>query len=282
MITPGTPKISISKQCELLSISRSSFYYEPQRISELNLQLMRIMDEEHLERPEYGSRQMMRFLQRKGYNISRNRVRRLMQLMGIRAIYQEPKTTIVNSEHKIYPYLLRDISIENANQVWCTDITYIPMKNGFLYLVAIMDWYSRKILSWQLSNTMDVCFCTDSLQDALDEYGVPDIFNSDQGSQFTSLNFTDILKENNIRISMDGKRRWIDNVFIERLWRSLKYECVYLKDLCNGKEAYIEIKKWIDHYNNNRPHSTFDGRTPHEVYNGIIPDFLKNKYKMTA
>ena len=220
--------LSISTQCRLLSISRSSFYYQSRGESAFNLKLMQVIDTQFLETPYYGSRQMARYLRRQGYPpVGRHRVRRLMRLMGIEAVYQKPRTSHPHPEHKIYPYLLKGLAITRPNQVWCADISYIPIKRGFLYLVAIMDWYSRKVLSWRLSNTMDTRFCEEALHEALTIYGKPEIFNTDQGAQFTSYAFTDILKDHQIQISMDGKGRWMDNVFIERLWRSLKYECVY-------------------------------------------------------
>ena len=225
------------------------------------------MDEEHLAHPWYGSRQMRRMLRRKGYAVSRHRIRRLMKIMGLYAIYQKPNTSTPHPEHVVYPYLLRGLIIDRPNQVWCTDITYIPMQAGFLYVIAIMDWYSRKVLSWRISNTMEVGFCMEALQDALGKYPAPEIFNTDQGSQFTSQSFTGILKEAGIRVSMDGRGRWMDNVFIERLWRSLKYECVYLQELRSGSAAKREIFKWFEYYNGERPHSSFDGQTPDEVYN---------------
>jgi len=227
---------------------------------------MRLIDEQFLSTPYYGSRQMARHLTREGYCVSRKRVRRLMRKMGIHAVYQKPRTSIPHPEHKIYPYLLRELTIDRPNQVWCTDITYIPMQKGFLYLVAVMDWYSRKVLSWRLSNTMDVHFCLEALEEALEHYDKPEMFNTDQGSQFTSLDFTGLLKEAGIKISMDGKGRWMDNVFIERLWRSCKYECVYLRAFENGSQAREEIGKWMEHYNTNRTHSSLDGNTPNEVY----------------
>ena len=268
MIKPSHENLSQVAQCRLLSLSRSSLYYKPKGESLLNLKLMRLIDEEFLHRPYYGSRQMARHLRREVYNIGRHRVRRLMRKMGLRAIYQEPRTSSLNPSHKVYPYLLRDLSVTQANQVWCTDITYIPIKRGFLYLVAIMDWHSRKVLSWRMSNTMDTGFCIEALEEALSLYGVPDIFNSDQGSQFTSRDFTTVLKEHGVKISMDGKGRWMDNVFIERLWRSLKYECVYLNAFDKGDQARDQINSWITHYNQSRPHSTLRGQTPNEFYNG--------------
>jgi len=267
MIEKNNQNVSIVQQCKMLSLSRSSVYYQPVPESESNLQLMRLIDEQFMETPFYGSRQMMRHLNRQGFNVSRGRVQRLMRLMGLTAIYQKPHTSDPHPGHKIYPYLLRDVTIDRPGQVWCTDITYIPMKKGFFYLVAIMDWYSRKVLSWRFSNSLDTRFCTEALEEAIKSYGAPEIFNTDQGSQFTSTDFTTILIDNNIKISMDGKGRWMDNVFIERLWRSLKYECVYLQAFESGSEARSAIGKWIDFYNTKRPHSTFDGQTPDEVYN---------------
>ena len=201
------------------------------------------------------------------YSIGVKRVRRLMRLMGLQAIYQAPKTSDPNPQHKIYPYLLRNMIIDRVNQVWCTDITYIRMKKGFLYLIAIMDWYSRKVLSWQLSNTMQNKFCIDTLNNALNQYGTPEIFNTDQGSQFTSNEFTQLLLSKDIKVSMDGKGAWRDNVFIERLWRSLKYQCVYLHEFADGWEARDKIGQWIEHYNNQRPHSFHKGLTPDTIFN---------------
>jgi len=267
MIEPSNDNLSIKVQCRLLSISRSGWYYDPKGEPPLNLKLMRLIDEQFLTTPFYGSRQMARHLRRVGYCVGRHRVRRLMRLMGLQAIYQEPRTTQPHPQHKTHPYLLRNLAITRPNQVWCTDITYIPIKRGFLYLVAVMDWYSRKVLSWRLSNTMDVRFCVEALDEALHLHGTPEIFNTDQGSQFTSFEFTNILKEKEIKISMDGKGRWMDNVFIERLWRSLKYECVYLNGFENGAQARRDIGAWLEFYNHQRPHSTFNGHTPDEVYN---------------
>lgn len=266
MIDPANRNLSIVKQCRLLKVSRSGWYYEAKGENAFNLTLMRLIDEQFLETPYYGSRQMSRHLRRFGYQVSRKRVRRLMRLMGLKAIYQAPKTSLPHPEHKIYPYLLKELTINRPNQVWCSDITYIPIKRGFLYLVAIMDWYSRKILSWRISNTLDTEFCVQALKEAIGRYGIPDIFNTDQGSQFTSFQFTNILKDYGIKISMDGKGCWMDNVFIERLWRSLKYECVYLNSFENGRHARVFIGNWMNHYNTERPHSTFDGQTPREVY----------------
>jgi putative transposase len=267
MVEPTNANLSIRVQCGLLSISRSGWYYDPKGPDPLSLKLMGLIDKQFLDTPYYGSRQMARYLRRLGYCVGRHRVRRLMRTMGLRAIYQEPRTSQPHPDHKVYHYLLRNLAVKQPNQVWCTDITYIPIKRGFLYLVAIMDWYSRKVLSWRLSNTMDTRFCIEALEEAIDLYGRPEIFNTDQGSQFTSFDFTSVLKENNIKISMDGKGRWMDNVFIERLWRSLKYECVYLNAFEHGVQARKQIGAWLKHYNQTRPHSTFNGQTPDEVYN---------------
>jgi putative transposase len=266
MVEADHPRLSITRQCDLLSFSRSTWYYNARGESELNLKLMRLIDELFLEDPTYGARQMARHLKRMGYSIGRKRVRRLMIKMGIEAIYQKPNTSRPHPEHKIYPYLLRELAITEPDQVWCADITYIPMRRGFLYLVAIMDWASRKILSWSLSNTLDDEFCVSALKEALVKYGRPGIFNTDQGSQFTSLDFTQTLIDAGVSISMDGKGRWMDNVMIERLWRSLKYGCIYLNAFETGSEAREGIGKWFKRYNEQRPHSSLDGSTPDEVY----------------
>lgn len=266
MVEIDHPRLSIARQCELLSIARSSFYRTPCEESEMNLTLMRLIDEQFLETPWYGSRQMARHLRRHGWCVGRKRIRRLMNKMGVVPIFQKPRTSPPCLEHKIYPYLLRDLAIDRPNQVWCADVTYIQMKRGFLYLVAVMDWASRKVLAWRLSNTMDADFCVAALEEAIVRYGAPEIFNTDQGSQFTSFAFTDVLKDNGIRISMDGKGRWMDNVFIERLWRSLKYECVYLNAFETGSEAKAGIGRWIGYYNESRPHSALNGKTPGEAY----------------
>lgn len=266
MVEPSHDHLSIKTQCQLLSISRSGWYYEHKGQPPLNLKLMRLIDEQFLLTPYYGSRQMTRWLKRQGYDVGRHRVRRLMALMSLRAIYQEPRTSQPHPQHRIYPYLLRNLAVTRANQVWCTDITYIPIKRGFLYLVAIMDWQSRKVLAWRLANTLDTQFCVEALEEALTLYDAPEIFNTDQGAQFTSLDFTTVLKTHGIKISMDGKGRWMDNVFIERLWRSVKYECVYLNAFETGAQARQQIGAWLSHYNQSRPHSTFDGQTPDEVY----------------
>ena len=266
MIVPDRPGLSLSRQCRLLSISRSSFYYTPRGESPENLVLMRRIDEMFLRYPFFGSRQMVRQLRRDGVRAGRHRVRRLMRLMGLEAIYQTPKTSAPHPAHRIYPYLLRNVAVDRPDHVWCADITYIPVRRGFLYLVAIMDWATRHVLAWRLSNTMDARFCIEALNEALAEYGKPEIFNTDQGSQFTSLDFTGVLKDANVAISMDGRGRCMDNIFIERLWRSLKYEAVYLHEMTDGFAAERVIGEWIAFYNTERPHSALDGATPAEVY----------------
>lgn len=266
MVIYDHEKLSITRQCELLKLSRSSLYYKKTGESSYNISVMHEIDKASTEWPFFGVRQMRRHLVRLGYAVGNKRVRRLMRLMGIEAIYQKPRTTVPDVAHKRYPYLLGDLQITESNQVWSADITYIPMQKGFLYLVAIMDWYSRKVLSWRLSNTMDADFCVSALEEALSKYGNPQIFNTDQGSQFTSDAFTRRLSDANIKISMDGRRRCIDNIFIERLWRSLKYEEVYLHAYENGSEARCGIGKWIDFYNHTRPHSSLEGLSPDCYY----------------
>lgn len=260
------PDLSVRRQCSLLSLARSGFYYQPRGESAENLKFMEIIDRQFLETPWYGSRQMARHMQREGHRCGRHRVRRLMRLMRLVPIHQEPKTSKKHPENKIYPYLLKGLAITRPNQVWCTDISYIPMRRGFLYLVAIMDWHSRKVLSWRLSNSMDAGFCVEALKEALARYGTPGIFNSDQGSQFTSSDFTEVLLDAKVKISMDGRGRWIDNRMIERLWRSLKYECVYLNAFETGSEARRGIGAWISYYNEKRPHSSHGLLTPAEAY----------------
>jgi putative transposase len=266
-IEPCT-ELSIRRQCELAGVSRSGTYYEPVGESELNLELMRMIDEQYMITPFYGSRKMMVYLngKRKRHPINRKRVQRLMRLMGIAAIYRKPRLSQKNDEHKVYPYLLRDVAIVHPDQVWSTDITYIPMAHGFLYLVAIIDWFSRYVLAWRLSNTLDPLFCIEALDEALSGSRKPEIFNSDQGSQFTSKAFTDRLKADNITISMDGRGRCFDNIFIERLWRSVKYEEVYLHAYENGIEAHSRLGWYFPFYNTERIHQSLNYRTPSEVY----------------
>jgi putative transposase len=266
MVGMNHPRLSIVRKCEMAGISRSSYYYQPRGENEENLELMRVIDKQFLDTPWYGSRQMARHLRRGGHPVCRKRVRRLMCKMGLVAIYQTPRTSKPHPEHRVYPYLLRGLRIDRPNQAWCADITYIPMYRGFLYLVAVMDWSTRAILSWRLSNTLDPSFCIEALKEALSNYGQPEIFNTDQGSQFTCDDFTGVLKEAGVRISMDGKGRWRDNIFIERFWRSLKYECVYVRELETGFQAIREIGAWLNYYNKGRPHSVFEDKTPMEVY----------------
>ena len=266
MIEREHDRLSVSRQCQLVGLSRSTWYYRAVGESAETLALMQRIDQLYLEYPFYGSRQMMRHLAREGKRVGRHRVRRLMRLLGLEAIYRKPRTSVANPDHRVYPYLLRGLTIERPNQVWCADITYIPVKGGFLYLVAIMDWASRRVLAWRLSNTMDTSFCLAALAEALEGYGIPEIFNTDQGSQFTSIAFTGQLEATGIRCSMDGRGRRLDNVFIERLWRSLKYEAVYLLELQDGFEAQRVIDAWMAFYNETRPHSALGGRTPAEAY----------------
>ncbi|EJL6586538.1 IS3 family transposase [Vibrio cholerae] len=266
-LVKSTP-LPIKRQCELLNIARSTAYYQHIGLSAEEITLRRMIDEIHLQYPFMGSRRIRTELAKKGHCVNRKRVVRLMRDMGIGAIYPKPQTTLANKAHKVYPYLLRDIEVTYPNQAWAIDITYIPMAKGFLYLVAIIDWYSRKVLAWRLSNTMDTSFCIEALEEALKNYGPPDIFNSDQGSQFTSTEFTQKLIEHNVRISMDGKGRWVDNVFIERLWRSLKYEKVYLKAYTTPREAELEICNYMVFYNEERNHQALNNLTPDEAYFG--------------
>jgi putative transposase len=277
MILREPPGLSLSRQCRLLSISRSSVYYAPKGESPSSLALMRRIDELFLKYPFYGSRQMVRQLRRDGVRVGRHRVRRLMRLMGLEAIYQAPRTSAPHPAHRVYPYLLNGLAIDRPDHVWCADITYIPVQRGFLYLVAIMDWASRHVLAWRLSNTMDAGFCVEALNEALSRYGKPKIFNTDQGSQFTGLEFTGVLKDAEIAISMDGRGRCMDNIFIERLWRSLKYEAVYLHELTDGFKAERVIGEWIDFYNTVRPHSALAGQTPAEAYRAGQPVDMMDK-----
>ena len=266
MVDQGHASLSIRSQCRLLSISRSSYYFHPKGESSENLVFMKRIDDLYLSHPYYGSRRMTYVLRQEGFGVSRHRVQRLIRLMGIQAIHPKPKTSLGNKEHRVYPYLLRDLAIDRPNQVWCSDITYIPMRRGFIYLTAIMDWHSRKVLSWKLSNTLDARFCVEALEEALQTYGNPEIFNTDQGAQYTSEDFTSVLKSHEIKISMDGKGRWMDNVMIERLWRSLKQECIYLQEFDSIKELKKALQNWFIFYNHERPHVTFKGRKPNEIY----------------
>jgi putative transposase len=263
-----TSELSITRQCKLLNISRSGLYYQPKSVSKEELKQMCLLDEGHMKHPYYGSRRLKGWLADHGHHLSRKKVVRLMRMMGIIPIYPKKNTSKPNRAHKVYPYLLRGMTIDRPNQVWCTDISYIPMAKGFLYLVAIMDWHSRKVLSWRLSNTMDVHFCLEVLDEAVARFGAPEIFNSDQGAQFTSEAFTGALKGHGIQISMDGKGRCMDNIFIERLWRSLKYEEVYLKAYDSVAEARQGIDDWMRFYNMARKHQGLADQTPDSVYFG--------------
>ena len=258
-------KLSMVKQCEALDIARSGIYYQPKPESKEELKLMRLIDEIHTKRPFLGIRRITDSLHDLRHSVNHKRVRRLMRKMGIEAVYPKPNLSKANIEHKIYPYLLRNLSIDKPNHVWASDITYIPMNRGFVYLTVIMDWFSRKILSWRLSNSLDSRFCVDALEEALYHYGAPEIFNTDQGSQYTSEAFTDVLKGHEIRISMDGKGAWRDNVFVERLWRSVKYEEVYLNAYDSMQEAKTRLCIWIDYYNRERKHQTLE-TTPDQKY----------------
>jgi putative transposase len=261
----------VARQCELLHLPRSAVYRPPAAVKEADLVLMGLIDRLHLEKPFYGARKIAVVLSRSGHKVGRKRVTRLMRLMGIETIYRKPNLSRRHPQHKIYPYLLRNMTIERVHQVWSCDITYIPMKQGFLYLVAVIDWHSRLVLSWRLSNTMDKTFCIEALQDAFERYGKPEIFNSDQGVQFTCEAFITTLSDQGIRISMDGKGRCLDNVFCERLWRSLKYEEVYLKAYVTATEAKSEIGKWFKFYNDERPHQALNYHTPRQFLAAATP-----------
>ena len=270
MIDREEPKLSLVRQCALLGISRSSLYYLPTEAGAEDLELMALIDQQYLKTPFYGSRRMTAWLRNHGHQVNRKRVRRLMQLIGLEAIYRRPNTSKPNPGHKVYPYLLRGLEINRVNQVWATDITYIPMARGFLYLVAIMDWHSRYVLAWRLSNTLEVDFCVAVLEEALSK-GRPQIFNTDQGSQFTSEAFTSMLLAQGVQVSMDGRGRCMDNVFVERLWRSIKYEEVYLKAYQNGTEARKGIGAYLAFYNQERPHQALGYRSPGQVFHASEP-----------
>ena len=266
MIDPGLD-LPVSTQCQLLGLARSTYYYESKNTeSDFNLALMEEIDRLYLAHPENGSRMMTKVLRRRGHEVNRKRVQRLMQLMGLRSLCPQPKTTTPNKAHPVYPYLLRGLNVDHPNHVWCSDLTYIPFKKGFLYLVAIMDWHSRKVLTWRVSNTMTSDFCVAALVEALALYGTPEIFNTDQGAQFTSDAFTSVLRDAGVTISMDGVGRAIDNVFIERLWRTLKYDHVYLNPAESGNACRDGITGFLTYYNEDRPHSALNDATPDEVY----------------
>ncbi len=264
-------ELPLTRQSRMLGLSRSSLYYKAVAVSVCDMELMRHIDEIHLKYPFYGSRRIRDELQDLGYKVGREHVITLMKKMGIEALYRKPRLSKPHPDHKVYPYLLRGLEITRANQVWAADITYIPMAKGFCYLVAIMDWTSRRVLAWRLSNTLDTSFCTEALEEALGKFGTPEIFNTDQGSQFTAEAFTKMLISRGINISMDGRGRWMDNVFIERLWRSVKYEDVYLKAYESVREARQGLKTYFEFYNHRRRHQSLDRRTPNVVYCSTLP-----------
>jgi len=269
-IQPGHPDLSIQRQCELIGLPRSCYYREVLAGQETpeNLEIMELIDKEYTKHPFYGTRQMRNFLRRQGYKINRKRVQRLMRKMGIQSIAPKPNTSKAHPQHKVYPYLLRNFDVTRSNQVWCSDLTYIRLAGGFVYLTAVMDWHSRYVLSWELSITMDSEFCVSALERALRCHETPHIFNTDQGSQYTSHEFTKALKDKKIKISMDGKGRAMDNIFIERLWRSVKYEEIYVNEFKSVEQLRKALKRYFDFYNNERPHQSFDAQTPAEVYYG--------------
>ena len=268
--------VPVVAQCRLLKVARSSLYYRPAPVSADDLAVMRRMDELHLAWPFYGSRRMTAVLRREGLPVNRKRIKRLMRVMALEAIYQKPITSRKHPDHKVYPYLLRGLVIDRPNQVWCADITYIPMAKGFVYLVAVMDWFSRRVLAWRVSITLETDFCVEALQDAMNRHGQPEIFNTDQGVQFTSAAFLGELETLGVRISMDGKGRFLDNIFIERLWRSLKYEEVFIKAYRSAPEARIGIGEWLSFYNDERPHQALDYRTPTAVFHGAAYNHVDN------
>lgn len=270
MIDP-THDLSVTRQCRVLKLSRSSVYYKPHPISPENLALMRRIDELHMDYPTWGSRGLMKLLRREGCRIGRGRVKRLMRRMGIHALYRKPNSSKRHPAHPVYPYLLRNLVIDRPNQVWASDITYIPMRRGFVFLAVVMDWASRKVLAWRLSNTLTADFCVEAVTEAILRYGKPAIFNTDQGCQFTSLEFTGLLKQNGIAISMDGRGCWRDNVFVERLWRTVKYDEVYLKAYESVTEARQGLERYFAFYNQGRPHTALDDKTPDEFYAEKLP-----------
>ena len=266
-----THDLPVTRQCQILDLARSTAYYEPASSSPQDLALMRRIDELHMEFPFAGARMLRDLLKQEGHRVGRKHVRTLMNKMGIEALYRKPNTSKRHAAHSIYPYLLRGLTIDRPNQVWATDITYIPMARGFVYLVAVLDWATRKVLSWRLSNTLTTDFCVDAVKEAIARHGCPEIFNTDQGSQFTSLEFTGLLKEHGIRISMDGRGCWRDNVFVERLWRSVKYEEVYLRAYESVSDAKAHLGVYFHKYNTRRPHQSLDGKTPDEIYFNNLP-----------
>jgi putative transposase len=276
LVDHDDPVLPVTAQCRLLKVARSTLYYRPVPVSVDDLAVMRRMDELHLAWPFYGSRRMAAALRREGWAVNRKRAKRLMRVMAIEALYQKPNTSKGHPDHKVYPYLLRGLTIGRPNQVWCADITYIPMAKGFVYLVAVMDWFSRRVLSWRLSITMETDFCVEALREATELYGPPEIFNTDQGVQFTSAAFVDELASRGVRISMDGKGRYLDNIFIERLWRSLKYEDVYIKAYGSVAEARRSLGEWLAFYNDVRPHQSLGYQTPREIFEAVACEYVDN------
>ena len=276
LVDHDDPVVPVVAQCRLLKVARSSLYYRPAPVGADDLAVMRRMDELHLAWPFYGSRRMTAVLRREGWPVNRKRIKRLMRVMALEAIYQKPNTSRKHPDHKVYPYLLRGLVIDRPNQVWCADITYIPMAKGFVYLVAVMDWFSRRVLAWRVSITLETDFCVEALQDAMNRHGQPEMFNADQGVQFTSAAFLGKLETLGVRISMDGKGRFLDNIFIERLWRSLKYEEVFIKAYGSVPEARIGIGEWLRFYNDERPHQALDYRTPTAVFHGAAYNHVDN------
>ena len=266
MIRKENTDLSLTRQCKLLKLNRSSIYYTPVGFDQATIKLMHEIDRIFTKYPFFGSRQIAAYLPQSGLSAGRHRVRRLMRIMGLQAIYKRPNTSKKHPQHPVYPYLLRNLPITRPNQVWCSDITYIPVKNGFLYLVAIMDWATRKVLSWRLSNTLDASFCVEALNEAIVKYGKPEIMNTDQGSQYTGADWITTLTKADIKISMDGRGRYLDNIFIERLWRSLKQEAIYLHEITDGFQAKRIIDDWIGFYNSERPHTALAKQTPDQAF----------------
>lgn len=266
MIRKENTDLSLTRQCKLLKLNRSSIYYTPVGFNQATIKLMHEIDRIFTKYPFFGSRQIAAYLPQSGLSAGRHRVRRLMRIMGLQAIYKRPNTSKKHPQHPVYPYLLRNLPITRPNQVWCSDITYIPVKNGFLYLVAIMDWATRKVLSWRLSNTLDASFCVEALNEAIVKYGKPEIMNTDQGSQYTGADWITTLTKADIKISMDGRGRYLDNIFIERLWRSLKQEAIYLHEITDGFQAKRIIDDWIGFYNSERPHTALAKQTPDQAF----------------
>jgi putative transposase len=271
MIEPEHPRLSVARQCQLLELPRSTYYHRPQPEADENLRLMRVIDETYLAYPFFGSRQTTRWLRRQGYRVNRKRVQRLMRQMGLEAIYRKPSLSRAQPGHRVYPYLLRDLAVDHPNQVWSADITYVPLYGGYAYLCAVIDWHSRYLLAWELSNTLDASFCARAAQRAIAQHGLPEIFNTDQGCQFTAAEFTQPLLDRGVKLSMDGKGRALDNVFVERLWRSVKYEEIYLKSYCSLVDAHAQLERYFYFYNERRPHSSLADATPGETYRASLP-----------